>query len=109
VPAGHTIAQQEVFGPVLAATVFDTEEEAADIANGTDYGLTAGVWTENGGRQLRMAHAIEAGQVFINNYGAGGGIELPFGGMKHSGYGREKAFEGLRGFTTIKTIAIQHG
>jgi aldehyde dehydrogenase (NAD+)/betaine-aldehyde dehydrogenase len=109
VPAGHAIAQQEVFGPVLAATVFDTEEQAADIANGTDYGLTAGVWTENGGRQLRMAHAIEAGQVFINNYGAGGGIELPFGGMKHSGYGREKAFEGLRGFTTIKTIAIQHG
>ncbi len=109
VPAGHAIAQQEVFGPVLSATVFDTEEEAVAIANGTDYGLTAGVWTRDGARQLRIAHAIEAGQVFINNYGAGGGIELPFGGMKHSGYGREKAFEGLRGFTTIKTIAIKHG
>jgi len=94
---------------VLAATPFDTEEEAIALANGTDYGLCAGVWTSDGGRQLRMAHAIDAGQVFVNNYGAGGGIELPFGGMKHSGYGREKGFEGLLGFTTLKTIAIQHG
>jgi aldehyde dehydrogenase (NAD+) len=67
------------------------------------------VWTRDGSRALRMAHRIDAGQVFINNYGAGGGIELPFGGMKHSGYGREKAFEGLKSFTTIKTIAISHG
>ncbi|MDO8605121.1 MAG: aldehyde dehydrogenase family protein [Phaeospirillum sp.] len=109
VPPTHTIAQAEVFGPVLAAMSFDGEEEAIAIANGTPFGLTAAVWTRDGARQLRVAHRIEAGQVFINNYGAGGGIELPFGGMKHSGYGREKAFEGLRGFTTIKTIAIQHG
>jgi len=109
VPRGHAIEQCEVFGPVLAAFVFDGEDEAAELANGTPYGLTAAVWTRDGGRQLRMAHAIDAGQVFINNYGAGGGIELPFGGMKHSGHGREKAFEGLRSFTTLKTIAIQHG
>ena len=109
VPAEHAIAQQEVFGPVLAAFTFDDEGEAIALANGTPYGLTAAVWTRDGARQLRCAHGIEAGQVFINNYGAGGGIELPFGGMKHSGYGREKAFEGLRSFTTIKTIAIQHG
>ncbi|WP_119153436.1 aldehyde dehydrogenase family protein [Caldimonas tepidiphila] len=109
VPPAHDIAQQEVFGPVLAAFAFDGEDEAAALANGTPYGLTAGVWTRDGARQLRMAHRIEAGQVFVNNYGAGGGIELPFGGMKHSGHGREKAFEGLRGFTTIKTIAIRHG
>ncbi|QNP59042.1 aldehyde dehydrogenase family protein [Paenacidovorax monticola] len=109
VPASHSIAQDEIFGPVLCAIAFDTEAEAIEIANGTDYGLTAGVWTRDGARQMRLAHAIEAGQIFINNYGAGGGIELPFGGMKHSGYGREKAFEGLRGFTTIKTIAIKHG
>jgi len=108
VPPLHPIAQGEVFGPVLGAFTFDTEEQAVELANGTPYGLTAAVWTRDGSRALRLAHAIDAGQVFINNYGAGGGIELPFGGMKHSGYGREKAFEGLRGFTTIKTIAIKH-
>jgi aldehyde dehydrogenase (NAD+) len=101
----HAIAQQEVFGPVLVALPFDGEDEAVRIANATPYGLTAAVWTRDGSRALRMAHRIEAGQVFINNYG----IELPFGGMKHSGHGREKAFEGLRGFTTVKTIAIRHG
>lgn len=109
VPLDHEVAQDEVFGPVLAAFAFDGEDEAAQLANGTPYGLTAAVWTRDGGRALRMAHRIEAGQVFINNYGAGGGIELPFGGMKHSGYGREKALEGLKSFTTIKTIAISHG
>ena len=108
-PLTHEVAQDEVFGPVLAAFAFDGEDEAAALANATPYGLTAAVWTRDGSRALRMAHRIDAGQVFINNYGAGGGIELPFGGMKHSGYGREKAFEGLRSFTTIKTIAIQHG
>jgi aldehyde dehydrogenase (NAD+)/betaine-aldehyde dehydrogenase len=109
VPLLHPIAQSEVFGPVLGAFAFDTEEQAVELANGTPYGLTAAVWTRDGSRALRVAQRIDAGQVFINNYGAGGGIELPFGGMKHSGYGREKAFEGLRSFTTIKTIAIRHG
>ena len=94
---------------MLAAFAFDGEAQAVELANGTPFGLTAAVWTRDGGRQFRVAHAIDAGQVFINNYGAGGGIELPFGGMKHSGHGREKAFEGLRSFTTLKTIAIQHG
>ena len=64
---------------------------------------------ENGARQLRMARAIRSGQVFVNNYGAGGGVELPFGGVKHSGYGREKGFEALYGFTVLKTVVIQHG
>jgi aldehyde dehydrogenase (NAD+)/betaine-aldehyde dehydrogenase len=108
-PSTHEVAQDEVFGPVLAAFAFDDEDEAARLANATPYGLTAAVWTRDGSRALRMAHRIAAGQVFINNYGAGGGIELPFGGMKHSGYGREKAFEGLKSFTTIKTVAILHG
>ncbi|HEX6361736.1 MAG TPA: aldehyde dehydrogenase family protein, partial [Albitalea sp.] len=103
------LAQEEIFGPVQVVIPFDGEADAVRIANGTAFGLVAGVWTRDGGRQFRLARALKCGQVFINNYGAGGGIELPFGGMKHSGYGREKAFEGLRSFTTIKTIAIRHG
>jgi aldehyde dehydrogenase (NAD+)/betaine-aldehyde dehydrogenase len=109
VPRAHAIARAEVFGPVLAALPFDDEDDAVALANDTPYGLTAAVWTRDGSRALRVARRIDAGQVFVNNYGAGGGIELPFGGMKHSGHGREKAFEGLRGFTTVKTIAIRHG
>jgi aldehyde dehydrogenase (NAD+) len=108
VPVDHPVAQQEVFGPVLATFAFNGEDEAIEIANGTKYGLTAGVWTLDGSRQMRLARQIVAGQVYINNYGAGGGIELPFGGMRHSGYGREKGFEGLRGFTQLKTVAIRH-
>jgi aldehyde dehydrogenase (NAD+) len=109
VPHTHKLAQQEVFGPVLAAMPFDDEVQAIRLANSTSFGLVAGVWTENGGRQMRMARAVRAGQVFINNYGAGGGVELPFGGVKSSGHGREKGFEALYGFTTLKTIAIRHG
>ncbi|MZR46465.1 aldehyde dehydrogenase family protein, partial [Escherichia coli] len=71
--------------------------------------LVAGVWTNDGGRQMRLARKLRAGQVFINNYGAGGGVELPFGGTGHSGHGREKGLEALYGFTTLKTIAIRHG
>ncbi len=103
------LAREEVFGPVLACLKFTTETEAVAMANATPYGLVAGVWTRDGGRQLRMAHALEAGQVFINNYGAGGGVELPFGGVKLSGHGREKGFEALYGFSTLKTVAIMHG
>jgi aldehyde dehydrogenase (NAD+) len=103
------LAQEEVFGPVLAAMPFDDEADAIRIANATQYGLVAGVWTENGGRALRIAKAVKSGQVFINNYGAGGGVELPFGGVKSSGYGREKGFEALYGFSVMKTIVIKHG
>jgi len=109
VPVSHPVAQQEVFGPVLAMTPFESEDEAIALANGTPYGLVSGVWTADGARQMRLARSIRAGQVFINNYGAGGGVELPFGGMKHSGFGREKGFEALYGFTTLKTIAMRHG
>jgi aldehyde dehydrogenase (NAD+) len=102
------LAQKEVFGPVLALIPFDDEDDAIAIANGTDYGLVAGVWTSDGGRQLRMARRLRAGQVFINNYGAGGGVELPFGGVGKSGHGREKGFEALYGFSTLKTVAIKY-
>ena len=109
VPPGHALAQQEVFGPVQVLIGFDGEAEALTIANGTAFGLVAGVWTRDGARQMRMARALRCGQVFINDYGAGGGVELPFGGVGHSGHGREKGFEALYGFSTLKTVAIHHG
>ncbi len=109
VPESHALAQQEIFGPVQVLIPFEGEAEAIRIANGTTYGLVAGVWTRDGGRQMRMARALHCGQVFINNYGAGGGVELPFGGVKHSGHGREKGFEALYGFSTLKTVALFHG
>ncbi|MCX7248490.1 MAG: aldehyde dehydrogenase family protein, partial [Burkholderiales bacterium] len=84
-------------------------DHAVELANATQFGLVAGVWTTDGGRQFRMAKRLRSGQVFINNYGAGGGVELPFGGVKSSGHGREKGFEALYGFSTLKTVAIKHG
>ncbi len=109
VPGEHRLACDEVFGPVLAAMPFADEADAVRVANATDFGLVAGVWTQDGGRQMRMARAVQSGQVFVNNYGAGGGVELPFGGVKHSGHGREKGFEALYGFTTVKTVVLRHG
>lgn len=109
VPVEHRLAQQEIFGPVLCAMAFRDEDHAVALANATQFGLVAGVWTADGARQFRMARRLRSGQVFINNYGAGGGVELPFGGVKSSGYGREKGFEALQGFTTLKTVAIKHG
>ncbi len=108
VDAKHRIAQDEIFGPVQAVTAFDDEADAVRLANGTAFGLVAGVWTRDGGRALRLARRLQCGQVFVNNYGAGGGIELPFGGVKHSGHGREKGFEALYGFSVLKTVAIKH-
>ena len=109
VPMSHRLAQEEVFGPVLSAMSFRDEDHAVQLANATRFGLVAGIWTRDGARQLRMAKRVQSGQVFINNYGAGGGVELPFGGVKSSGYGREKGFEALYGFTTLKTVAVRHG
>jgi aldehyde dehydrogenase (NAD+) len=109
VDPASTIAREEVFGPVLTLFPFESEEEAIRLANGTDYGLVAGVWTREGARQHRVAKRVRSGQVFVNGYGAGGGIELPFGGFKRSGHGREKGFEALYDMSATKTIVFNHG
>jgi len=105
----HSLSQDEIFGPVQVIIPFRDEAHAVEIANGTAYGLVASVWSKDGGRCMRMAKKLRAGQVFINNYGAAGGVELPFGGVGHSGHGREKGFEALYGFSVLKTVAAHHG
>lgn len=101
------IAQEEIFGPVLAVIPFDDLEEAATIANNTEFGLVAGVWTRDINKALFLANRIKAGQVFVNTYGAGGGVELPFGGYKKSGFGREKGLEALAAYTQVKNVCIK--
>ncbi len=103
------LVREEVFGPILAATRFRDEAEAVRLANSTDYGLVAGVWSGDGARAMRVARRVRAGQVFVNGYGAGGGAELPFGGMKKSGHGREKGFVALHEFAALKTLVFKHG
>ncbi|MEO0545034.1 MAG: aldehyde dehydrogenase family protein [Pseudomonadota bacterium] len=109
VPPQSTLFNEEVFGPVLALTPFGDERDAVGLANATPFGLVAGVWTLDGARQHRVAKKVRAGQVYINGYGAGGGIELPFGGFKKSGFGREKGFEALKDMSATKTIIFNHG
>ncbi|MEM7343124.1 MAG: aldehyde dehydrogenase family protein, partial [Chloroflexota bacterium] len=108
VPAGATIDQEEIFGPVLSLIPFEDEEEAIAIANGTDYGLVAGVFTQNLDRAMRCARDIRAGQIFINEWYAGG-VETPFGGYKKSGFGREKGVEAMFNYVQTKNIAVKIG
>lgn len=108
VPRSNVLAREEVFGPVLSVIPFEDESDAIAVANGTDYGLIAGIWSQNGKRAARVARKVRAGQVYINAYGAGGGIELPFGGVRKSGHGREKGLAALHDFTTAKTIILKH-
>lgn len=101
------VAGTEVFGPVQSVMVFDSEAEAVRIANDTDYGLAAAVFTSNVSVAARMAQRLEAGQVQINGF-VGAGAEIPFGGVKHSGHGREKGFEALYGYTQVKSIVTHY-
>ena len=109
VPRANAIASEEVFGPVLAVLPFEDEADAVRLANATAYGLVAAVWTRDGARQMRLVKRIRSGQVFVNCYGAGAGIELPFGGSGKSGHGREKGFAALHDFSKTKTMVINHG
>lgn len=109
VPRGHAIANDEIFGPMLAVMPFRDEADAIALANATPYGLVAGIWTTDSARSVRVARQMRVGQVFVNCYGAGGGIELPFGGLKRSGHGREKGFEALREMSSLRTMVIRHG
>jgi aldehyde dehydrogenase (NAD+) len=101
------VAREEIFGPVQSVIVFDDLDEAAAIANETEYGLAAGIFTQN----LRLAHQLasrlEAGQILINRYPAGG-VETPFGGYKQSGIGREKGLQALHAYTQLKSVVVSY-
>jgi aldehyde dehydrogenase (NAD+) len=109
VTAQSRLFQEEIFGPVVAVTTFRDEHEAICLANSTAYGLVAAVWTSNVAQAHRVARRIRAGQVFINSYGAGGGVEMPFGGYGKSGFGREKGLEALRSYTQVKNVCVYVG
>jgi aldehyde dehydrogenase (NAD+) len=102
---GMNIAREEVFGPVLSIIPFDDEEEAIAIANDSNYGLAAGVWTSDMARAHRMPKMLEAGQVWVNTYRVSG-AQIPFGGVKQSGYGRERGFHSLYEYTQIKNVMM---
>jgi aldehyde dehydrogenase (NAD+) len=105
-PFDDPCVREEIFGPVLAVQVVDDDEQALAAANGTDYGLVAGIYTRDIGRALRLARDIDAGQVTINDYWAGG-VAVPFGGNRKSGYGREKGREGVNAYTATKSITAK--
>ena len=100
------LAQEEIFGPVLAVIPFETEEEVVEAANDTRYGLVAGIWTRDVKRAHRMAGAIQAGMIAINTYRPVH-WELPYGGYKMSGIGRENGLEALRYYTEVKSVFIE--
>ena len=108
VTSDMTIAQEEVFGPVLSVMSFRDDAEAIEIANSTEYGLVGGVFTRDLDRATRVAQRMRAGQVFVNEWYAGG-IETPFGGFGKSGYGREKGREALWNYVQTKNIAVKLG
>jgi NAD-dependent aldehyde dehydrogenases len=103
------IVQEEVFGPVLSVLRFHDADEALSLANDSEFGLIAGIWSRNIDTVMWLSRRLAVGQVYVNTYGAGGGVELPFGGYKRSGFGREKGLEALRSYTVLKNVCIKHG
>jgi aldehyde dehydrogenase (NAD+) len=108
VARGSLVEQDEIFGPVLTVTSFESVEEAIAIANGTPYGLVTGIWTRNLSKALTLTSAIKSGQVRVNAYSVEGSIGLPFGGYKRSGFGREQGMEALANYTQIKNVMINY-
>ncbi|MGE8066202.1 aldehyde dehydrogenase family protein [Pseudomonas sp. NPDC089569] len=106
VKPGDRLVQEEIFGPVLSVQVADSVEHALELANGTPFGLAAGIYSRDITKALRLARDIDAGQVYINEYYAGG-VETPFGGNKLSGFGREKGLEGLRSYCRVKAVTAR--
>jgi aldehyde dehydrogenase (NAD+) len=106
VEPGMRIAQEEIFGPVLSVLSYSDEEQAIAIANGTKYGLNACIWTRDLNRAVRLARGVQAGQVTINSFGSRGVIGAPWGGYKHSGFGRTMSAESILDYTQLKTIVI---
>jgi acyl-CoA reductase-like NAD-dependent aldehyde dehydrogenase len=102
------IAREEIFGPVLTVITFEGEDEAVAIANDTEFGLAAGVWTRELGRAHRVASRLEAGTVWINTYGNLPN-SAPFGGYKRSGFGREGGREALEEYTQVKNVYVDLG
>lgn len=102
----HALSQEEIFGPVLTITPFETEEEAVEMANDTKYGLAAGLWTQDVSRAHRVSHQLDAGMVFVNRYGCYD-FASPFGGYKQSGWGKEMALHSLAGYSKLKSVWIK--
>lgn len=100
----HQVFQEEIFGPVVTVSRFESDQEALDLANGTIYGLAAGIWTEDVHRALRFIQALESGYVWVNTFN-GTPIEAPFGGVKSSGFGRDAGPQAIDTYTTWKTVA----
>ncbi|MGF6648048.1 aldehyde dehydrogenase [Paraburkholderia sp. GAS82] len=105
--ADAKIAREEIFGPVLSVITFDTAEEAIRIANNSEYGLAAAVWTSNLTTAHEMARSLRAGTVWVNCYDEGGDMNFPFGGYKQSGNGRDKSLHALEKYTELKSTLVR--